>query len=86
MPHFMQLPQRLGDVEVGQRVAVGRDDHARAAALAFVGEDGDGRLDRLGHSGNPLLFGLQHGVGNLVSESIRVRAGGESERRVLPSG
>ena len=71
---------RLGDVKVGQRIAVGRDHDARSAALAFVGKDGDGRSDRLGHGGDPLLFGLQDGVGNLVGDEpgasqLRMRRG-----------
>ena len=57
---------RLGDVKIGQRVAVGRDDDARAAALAVVGKDGDGRLHRLGHRGDPLLLGLQDRVGHWI--------------------
>ena len=33
MPHFIAVAAGLDHVEVGQGVAVGRDDHARAAAL-----------------------------------------------------
>jgi len=55
---------RLGDVKVGQGVTVGRDHDARAAALAVVGKHGDSRWDRPRHGGDPLLFSLQHRVGD----------------------
>ena len=54
-----RLPARPGDVEIRQRVAVRRDDHAGAASLPFRGKD---RHDRpLGplDDGNPVGLGLK---------------------------
>ena len=52
----------LDDVEVRQRVAVGRDHHARAAAVAFVGEDGDRGFGGLLNRGDAGLLGVEHGL------------------------
>ena len=57
---FHVVAGRLHDVEVGQGVAIGRDDHARAAAVAAVGKHGDGRPGRLGDGRDPLLLGVEH--------------------------
>ena len=39
----MAAPRRSGDVEIRERVTVGRDDDAGAAAVAVGREDGDRR-------------------------------------------
>ena len=49
----------LGDVEVGQGVAVGRDDHAGAAPLPCRIEDRQHAAAGLGHDGDPLRLGRQ---------------------------
>ena len=55
------LAAGLHDVEVAQGVAVGRDDHAGAAALPVGGKDGQHAVLRLVHRGDSLRLGLEHG-------------------------
>ena len=63
-PHFMAGPGGAGDVEVGERVAVGRDDDAGAAALAVGVEDGDrGTRDALDRCNAGGFGGEDGGVG-----------------------
>jgi len=49
---------RSNDVEVGQRVSIGRNNDSRPAAPAAGGEDGQHRHIGLGHGGDPLILGL----------------------------
>ena len=51
-------PGLVRDMEIGERIALGRDDDARAASLSFLGEDGHKRRRGLGDRGNPLRLGF----------------------------
>ena len=53
------------DVEVGQGIAVGGDDHAGAAPLAAGHKDGQHAVLGLPHGGDPLGLGLQDRGGRL---------------------
>ena len=81
MPHFIALPQGLGDVEVGQGVAVGRDDHARAAPLPAGSEHGDGRPAGLFDDGHAASLGLTNGRIDFHRPNLaRPRPTGKSRR------
>ena len=61
----------LDDVEIGQGVAVGRDDHARAAALAVRLENRQHRrLGLLDHR-DPLGLGIEHGLIRFGSQASK---------------
>ena len=65
-----------GDVEVREGVAIGRDDHAGAAALAIGVEDGDRRAGDALDRGDAGCFG---------GEDVGVGGGGWVGRAVLAS-
>ena len=63
----------LGDVEIGQGIAVGGDQRAGAAPLPSAGEDRRDRRLHAGDHGDPPRLGLEHRRGRLRRGSLKRR-------------
>ena len=59
-------------MEIGQGVAVGRNDHARAAALPVGRKNGQHAILGLVHDGNPLRLGVKRRRGRLADNASGV--------------
>ena len=67
-----RLAAGQSDVKIGQGVAVGRDDDARAAPLSAAHKNGEYAVFGLAHDGDSLRLGLKHRHGRLGRQTARI--------------
>ena len=83
----------LGDVKIGERVTIGRNDHARAAPLPSRRKNAQHGGNGLGGGGDARLLGLQNGridferrrwrfVGTCGQRATEHDRGGQKPRRI----